>query len=226
LANLECLHNVMEASVTAGANEFIYLSSHTVYGARRENPVPITEDYKSKPLVGFQYSMTKALSEQALWDFHRQHPELNITILRCCMVMGPGEGYVARALNKPLLLMVSGYNPPIQFIHGQDLARLLAWFCDNPVPGVFNVAGNGALPYSDVARILGKKAVTLPSFLAYPLVQAAWRLGLQKEASRGGLDLVRYPIVLSTDKLLKNTGFQCQYASEGALRAYVESRSR
>ncbi len=54
LVNLECLYNVMEASAAAGVEHFIYLSSHAVYGARPENPVPIDEGYKSKPSVGFQ----------------------------------------------------------------------------------------------------------------------------------------------------------------------------
>jgi UDP-glucose 4-epimerase len=216
----------MEASVAAGVQHFIYLSSHTVYGARPENPALITEDYKSKPSVGFQYSMTKALSEQALWDFQRHHSQLKVTILRCCMVMGPGSGYVARTLNKPILLKVAGYDPELQFIHQDDLVDLLGFLCDNPAEGVFNVAGEGALRYSQVIKILGKKAITLPSALAYPLVQLTWRLGLQRGASRAGLDFVRYPIVLSTDKLKSSLKFQCHFTSEEALRDYAESHKR
>ena len=48
--NLEALRAVLDSCRRARVSNFVYLSSHTVYGPRRESPVPITEDEPLRPL--------------------------------------------------------------------------------------------------------------------------------------------------------------------------------
>lgn len=222
--NILGLENLLRACPAGQVNHFIYLSSHTVYGAYRDNPVPITEEAPLRPLARFQYSQSKALSEEMLQQFARENPAIGVTVLRCCMVIGHGSNnYVARAFQKPMLIKVEGQDPPLQFIHEKDLARLLALFGLEPRAGVFNVAGEGVIHYSRLAQILGRRMLSLPPFIAYPLVRLTWRLGLQKNATAEGLDLVRYPMVLSTGKIKQATGFQFQYSAEEAVSSYVAS---
>jgi hypothetical protein len=89
---------------------------------------------------------------------------------------------------------------------------------------VFNVAGEGVVFYREVAEIARSKLVTLPSSLAYPLVQLTWALGIQRESTASGLNLVRYPMLMSTGQLKKATGYRFQYTSREALAAYTNSR--
>ena len=68
------------------------------------------------------------------------------------------------------------------------------------------VAGDGVVFYKELAKIIKSKMINLPAFLAYGLAQLSWNLHIQRESTASGLDLVRYPMVLSTGKLTKATG--------------------
>ena len=47
------------------------------------------------------------------------------------------------------------------------------------------------------------------------------RLVIQKDSPATGFNFVRYPLVLRTGKLKKETGFRFHYTSEEALMAYL-----
>ena len=202
----------------------IYLSSHTIYGAHADNPIPITEEREPRPLPNFQYGQTKFLSEQRLLKFAEENPDVIVTILRCCMVMGPeGGSRVTQGFDKPALLKIAGANPPLQFIHNADLARILAMLSVNPQPGTFNLAGKGVLKYGDAAKIMGKRLVALPSSFAYPVVDATWKFGVQKDASSIGLNFIRYPVIMATGRLRQATGYKFRYTAKEAVTAFAAS---
>ena len=222
--NLQGLNNVLKSCTTSKVRLLIYLSSHTVYGAHRDNPIPIIEEAAMRPIASFQYSMDKYLSEQVLGDYSRGNSQTSVTILRTCVVMGPSaDNFVSRALFKPVLIGVWGHDPPLQFVHEYDLARLLRLLIMEPQPGVYNVAGESVVSYTKLARLSRRKLVFLPPVIAYPLTQIAWKLGVQKDSPAAGLDFVRYPMVISTAKLKKETGFQFHFTSEEALTAYIST---
>ena len=221
-SNLRGLRNVLRGCNLARVRHLVYLSSHTVYGAHRDNCIPITEDTPLRPSARFQYSMDKYLSEQVLDDFARSEAQTKVTVLRTCVVMGSSaDNFVTKTFFKPVLVGVRGHNPPLQFVHEYDLARLIHALIMAPHPGVYNVAGEGVVPYSKLVSLASRKLLALPSFVAYPLVQWSWRLGIQKGSTAGGLDFVRYPVVMSTAKLKKEVDFRFRYTSEEALTTYL-----
>jgi len=224
-ANLTGVQSVLKACHAAKVSSFIYLSSHTVYGAHKDNPVPIAEETPSRPSLGFQYSWDKALCEGIVQEFARENPEVSVTVLRSCVVMGPGaDNFVTQAFFKPVLIGVMGYDPPLQFVHEDDVAKLLHLLIMEPCPGTFNVAGEGVVRYTRMAHLAGRRLVFLPPVLAYPLTQMAWKLGIQKDSPAAGLDFIRYPVVVSTGKLKKETGFRFSYTSEETLMAYLSGK--
>ena len=77
--------------------------------------------------------------------------------------------------------------------------------------------------YREMAEIIKSKLINLPSFLAYPLAQLSWQLHLQREATSGGLDLVRWPILMSTGKLHKTIGYRFWHTGLDALTAFANS---
>ena len=225
-ANLEGVHSVLNACHASEVTNIIYLSSHTLYGPHRDNPVPITEELPLRPPYGFQYSHDKALCEGEIRQFATKNPDVTVTILRSCVVMGPeADNYVTRSFFKPILLGVMGCDPPFQFVHEDDVAKLLHLFIMEPHSGIFNVAGEGVIHYKRMAHLCNRKLLFLPSAVAYPLTQLTWNLGIQKAAPSIGLDFVRYPITVSTDKLKRETGFDFSYTSEEALMAYLLGRN-
>ena len=67
------------------------------------------------------------------------------------------------------------------------------------------------------------KLLALPPFLATPLVRCTWRLGIQRRSNRSELDLLRYPILLSTGKLEQATGYQPRYTSLETVTSFANS---
>lgn len=222
--NLAALESVLESSARAGVNHIVYLSSHTVYGAHADNPIPLTDAAPLRPIPDFPYGYDKFLSEQMLQEFQETHPDIAVTILRSCMVLGPSAGnYITRAFFRPWLLRVLGYNPPLQFVYEDDLARILTIVVQRRLSGVFNVAGDGVVFYKEFAELIKSRLINLPAFLAYGLVQLSWNLHVQRESTACGLDLVRYPMVLSTGKFNKATGYRYWHTSLEALSAFANS---
>ena len=222
--NVGGTENILKAAAATGVKNIIYLSSHTVYGAHPDNPIPITEEAPIRPNRGFQYAEQKAASEKLLLRFAEENPDVRVTILRCCVVMGPrASNFVTQAFFKPLLIGVWRYDPPMQFVHEDDLARLMGVLVKDPKPGIFNVAGPRVVRYSRLAKLAGKPLIFLPATIAYPMTQLAWALGLQKDSPAVGLDLIRYPIVLSTGKIWSETDYRFQFTSEDALMSFVSA---
>lgn len=223
-ANLDALAAVLDSCVRAGLRHFIYLSSHTVYGARPANPIPLTEKASPRPLPGFPYGYDKYLSELTIQRFAEQHTDVKVTILRSCIVLGPsGASSMTSGLFRPWLLGVLNYNPPLQFLHEDDLARVLNIIVRRKLPGVFNVAGEGVVYYDEVTEIIKSRLIILPAFLVYPLAQLTWNLRLQRDSTGSGLDLVRYPMVLSTGKLTQATGYRFRHTSLETLTSFANS---
>ena len=77
---------------------------------------------------------------------------------------------------------------PLQLVHENDLAKLLYQLVMEPHGGTFNVAGEGVVFYSELARISRRRLVSLPAAVAYPLTQMAWNLGVQKDSPSVGLN--------------------------------------
>jgi len=217
----------LDACREAGVGHILYLSSHSVYGAHPDNPIPLTEESPARPLPGFQYSKYKGITEGMFLDFARSNPQVCLTILRACVVMGPAaDNSVTKALFKPAILGVSGFNPPMQFLHEDDLVELMVTVLLRRVPGIFNAAGSGSVPYYELARLSGKRLIALPSALLSFIMGLTWRLRLQEESPPAGLEFIKHPVVLSTEKAERELGFKFRYSSREALAAFLAARAR
>ena len=224
-ANLDTLKSVLDSCAKAGVRHFVFLSSHMAYGAYRDNPVPLRDDAPLRALPHSPYGYDKLLAEELVRDFAAKHPNIAVTILRPCSVLGPNTHIsVARGMFRPLLLAVGGYNPPLQFLYEDDLARVLDIVISREIPGVFNLAGEGVVFYRELADVIQSKLVSLPAFMAYPLVRLTWNMGFQRESTAAGLDLVRYPILLDSSNLRRVTGYRCRHTSLETLTAFANSR--
>lgn len=222
--NLDMLKSVLDSCVRAGVSHFIYISSHTVYGPHPDNAIPLPDTAPLRPLPDFPYGYDKFLSEQIIEEFAEQHQDIKTTVLRACVVLGPNaDDPISKAFFQPVLLGVLDYNPPLQFLYEDDLARVIGIIIGEEIPGVFNVAGEGVVFYQELAKITKSKLINLPALLAYPLAQLTWDLGIQRDATASGLDLIRYPIVLDSGRLRQVTGYQFWHTSLETLTSFTNS---
>jgi UDP-glucose 4-epimerase len=217
--DIEGTKNLLDACRQAKVKHLLYLSSHTVYGARKDNPMLLTEDAPLRPISGFQYSQDKVEIEQALRDFTNSTNNITLTILRSCPVVGANAvGSATTIMFTPFVMLgVIGSDAPMQFIHEDDLINLIGLFIKHKKGGIYNVAGDGTLKYSEVARTLHKRLLKLPGKLLELVVSFSWTTHLQSAAPAGCLKFIQYPPVVSTDKLKRELRYKFQYSSREAL---------
>lgn len=222
--NEQALRSVLDSCVRSGVRHFIYLSSHTVYGSRPDNPIALTEQAPLRPVPEFSFGYDKFSAEQVLGGFTDEHQDTRVTILRCCSVLGPGANRdVSRIFLEPRPIRVWGYNTPFQFLHEDDVARVLTNIIHRRIDGVFNLAGEGVAFFQEVSEMLPGRILSLPKFLAYPLVKVTRGIGLQRSITTAELDLIRYPTLLSTAKLGMATGYRARYTAVEAVTSFVNS---
>ena len=179
--NLATLRSVMASCVKARVAHLIYISSHTVYGAHSDNPIPITDNAPLRASPDFPYAHDKHQSEIALAEFTQAQKDVKVTVLRTCTVLGHGAANIeSQDFFRPWLFGIMDSAPPLQFIYNDDLARVISIIIQRQIQGTFNVAGNGVVHYREMAQIIQSRVVILPAFILYPLVRLLRRIHLQK----------------------------------------------
>jgi len=215
--DIEGAKNVLEASKHAGVKKIIMTSSTTVYGTWPDSPV-YTEESPVRPHPTYYYSKHKVEIEKMCNAFNN---DIALTIFRPCLVLGPTtEQFYSKLLHWPILPLVGGSNPEMQFVHEDDIGRAYEFFLMNDHEGIFNIVGEGTITWKEVIETAGKRAVKMPDSVVYPLLKALWGLhlvGIPPEI----LDFVKYRWVASGEKA-KKVGFAPQYTSKEALLSFLK----
>jgi UDP-glucose 4-epimerase len=216
--------NLLDACRKAGAKHLVYLSSHTAYGAYKDNPVPLNEDCTLRPIPGFQYSHDKVEIERAMRDFTATGTKTTLTILRSCPVVGANAvGTATTIMFQPFVMVgVIGCAAPMQFVHEDDLVNIIGLCVKLKKGGIYNVAGDGVVQYSEVAHILKKKLLRLPGGLLKAVITFSWVTHLQSASPASGLEFIKYPPVVSTAKLKRELGYEFKYSSKEALTCLAD----
>ena len=127
----------------------------------------------------------------------------------------------SKALTLPAVPSILGFDPLVQFVEEDDVVRCLEFVMSEQVPGIYNVAGDGRLPWSEVAAICGKRTFPLPPVFTGLAGGALSRLGVT-ELPPELLDLLRYGRG-ADNRRLKRAGFQYRYTSAGAVESFARA---
>ena len=223
--NINGLANALEGCANSGVRRLLYLSSATVYGAHSDNPPLLTEASPLRPLSGFAYSDAKVEAETLLTDFAARHPDMGVCILRASPILGArADNFIAHNLARRLSVAVRGYDPPMQFLHEDDAADVMATCLLGGAAGIYNIGGRGGIRRSEMAALAGGRLLRLPAALLYGLTGLSWRLGLQSSSPSCGLNFIRYPWAVSAAKLEREHGLAARYSSREAWTAFAAGR--
>ena len=155
--------NVLQACLRCGVKQLVYASSGAAYGYHADNPVPLHE---TDPLRGndeFAYSKHKRLCEEMLARARQDHPELEQLVFRPGTILGETVASPITAMfERPALVGVLGSDTPFVFIWDEDVAGAIVHGIREQRSGVYNLAGDGALPLREIAMRLGKHRVVFP----------------------------------------------------------------
>lgn len=199
--NVHGTRNLLEAAAKAGVKRFVHVSSAAVYGAHPTNDVPLDEDAPLRANPDFSWAYQHLLAEELVTAWADNHPDVAVTVLRPVTTLGPGaNNFVARHFEQPVLPVVRENEPPVQFLHVDDLATAIERAVITPLPGVFNVAPDGWLSTRELAHLLGKRVVSVPEAVAFSAARRLWSHGVLG-APPGALHYVMYPWVLTSERL-------------------------
>ena len=222
--DVEGSRNILKCVQAARIPYLVYLSSTTSYGPHPDNPEIFDETYPRRGHAGYLYSKYKAEVDHIMLEFMQQNPNQDMFVIRAPIILGPNTRNVVTQMTElPVLVGVRGFDPPMQFLHEQDLQRLLAWSIHRKPKGVFNVTGHGIIRYSQIMKHLKKPSVWVPASLLYPALGALWSLRMVPFPA-SILDFVRYPWVASGQKFLEAYDFKPEFSSEEAFLAYARAR--
>jgi UDP-glucose 4-epimerase len=201
---------VLRAAAEAGTQQVLVTSSATAYGAFPDNPKPIAEDWPVRGQPDFSYARHKADADRACQLWALQNPDRVMTIVRPCIVFGPNvDNYISRTWeNSAFLPILDGVDEEFQLVHEDDLVSAIIGLLDARAGGAFNVAGDGTITWKESAEMIGLKTRVMSMKAMRRIYAAAWALRAPRvESPPGNLNFIRYPWVVSNDKLKSAIGW-------------------
>ena len=131
-------------------------STFYVYGASPYNPALLDEDAPLKASEVTQDLVDSVELESLAQIYLWKYPELNITILRPCNVLGPGvKNSMSLLLARPLAPVLMGFSPLMQFLHVDDMADAHVAALEQNHPGIYNVAPEDWVAYQEAVKQCG-----------------------------------------------------------------------
>ena len=200
----------------------IVKSATAVYGCGPEDPTWFTED--TPPSRALRRPVERSLDqvEGYVRDFAEDNPHVVVSLLRFSNVIGSEiVTPLTRALELPLVPSMFGFDPRFQFVHEDDVVRSILFVLGHNLSGVYNVAGDGLLPWTEVASLCGKSTFPLPPYISDALLWPVKRLGIV-DLPEEYLNLLRFGRGVDNRKL-KDAGFEYDYTSAQSVKAFIEA---
>jgi UDP-glucose 4-epimerase len=192
-------------------HKVIMQSGTFVYGADPLNPNFLSESSALREHPRSRFINDKIEAEREAQRLARENPDLTVTVLRFAAILGPRiRNYITRFFARPFCPTLMGYDPLLQFLHEDDAVDALKLACDEDTGGVFNIVGEGVLPYSTILAMMGRVPMPIPHFLAYPLAQALWATQIF-DSPPNLLDFLRFLCVADGSKAHDVMGYRARY---------------
>ena len=222
--DVEGTRNVLDACRAEGVGKLIVTSSGAAYGYHPDNPEWLDEDDAIRGHEAFAYARHKRLVEEMLARAREEHPELAQLVFRPGTILGEGtRNQITALFEKPVMLGIAGSASPFVFIWDEDVVACLVRGVREPVTGVFNLAGDGALTTRELARRMGKPYLPLPAWLVRGALAVLRPLGLSRYGPEQ-VDFLRYRPVLSNRRLKEAFGYTPLKTSAEVFDLYWEGR--
>jgi len=199
----------LDSATAAGASVFVLVSSARIYGADPRHDMLMTEE---QPLAGrFDDTSLEAVAEadRICCDQARgavgAAPGMRIVVLRPVHLLGPGaDGPLARYLAADRVRGRFGFDPFVQVMHTDDLARAIDCAVEAEISGPYNVVGAGGLPLSKLVGVAGASRITGPTGVLVDLVAG---LGIDLTARMDDRDL-RYVLSVDGSSFARDSGYE------------------
>ncbi|MEE2786577.1 MAG: SDR family oxidoreductase [Myxococcota bacterium] len=205
--NLKGTDRIMEYCVRFGVRKLVILSSANVYGPRPDNTQFLTED---APLMGSErFSKIRALVavDMHAQSFFWKHPQVETVILRPVHILGSVKNAPSNYLRLKRPWVVAGFDPMVQVIHENDVARAIEACLTPGIQGIFNVAGCPPTALSELLQRAGCQPVPVPHLIADTMLERLWKMRLTTFPAPE-LDHLRYVCMVDGTRATKVLRFE------------------
>ena len=212
--NINGSKNVFHACLDTSTPWLIQVSSMAAFGAHPDNAFPLHEDDNPRGDCRCYYSYSKAEIEHYLLRLNQQHPELQVTILRPCVIVGRHmDNTISWLFGHRIALSLRGSDPHTQYIHEDDLAEAVRLVLEHGAKGIYHVTSDDTISFSQMARRAGMFAPAVPADLTCAMADIAYRLRLSPISSHW-INMFRHSMVGSNAKIKQDLGWRPSYTSE------------
>ena len=223
-ANVLGTQKLLDLSHKYGIKRVVVLSTFHVYGAVAYNPALIDEAAPLKS-AGLSADLIDSVELENLANIYLwRYPELNITILRPCNIVGPGvRNTISTLLASERAPVLAGFSPMMQFIHIDDMADAIVLAYKKPTRGVYNVAPQDWVAYQHALKLCGCKRIQVPSI---PPMVPKMILGTLKLKIFPSylMAFFKYPVVIDGRAFVNEFGFEPKRPLKEIFRFYRENK--
>jgi len=216
--------NVLEACVAAHVRRIVVTSSGAAYGYHADNPPWLSEDDPVRGNEEFAYSHHKRLVEEMLAGYRRTHPALEQVVFRVGTILGETtRNQITALFDRPRPIAIRGSASPFVFIWDRDVAGAIEHAIFGGPPGIYNVAGDGALSIQEIAARLGKRCLTIRPGVLRAVLAVLHPLRLSRYGPEQ-VNFLRYRPVLDNRRLKEVFGYVPQLSSAEVFELFRRSR--
>jgi len=208
--NLGGTRNFLDACCAAGISRAVVVGSAIAYGARKDNPLLLDEAAPLRAGSGFIYAHHKRLCDEMCQRFGKEQPGTKLAVLRPPIVLGRYvDNYFSRMFFKPKVVYPRWSDPAMQFVHEGDVADAILALLACDAPGAFNMAPEGTIRFSELAWECKRAAFGMPYPILWALSAFTYTARIRRlnETPPGALAYIRYPWLVTGDRLRRETGF-------------------
>ncbi len=216
--------NLLAAAGQSGSpvRQVVVKSSTLVYGSASTDPTWFREEMSRTSPAKTRVERSLLEVEGFVRDFAEDNPATVVSVLRFANVLGTDiVTPISTNLSRSICPSIAGYDPLLQFVEEDDVVRCLEHVTRQRIPGLYNVAGAGKLPWSEVTDICGTRLLPISPVGTHGAAAPLVRLGLI-EFPPELESLLRYGRGVDTTRIGK-TGFSCRYTTAGAVESFIRA---
>jgi UDP-glucose 4-epimerase len=199
---------LLAACEQAGTVETIIVrGSAAIYGAEPNGPEFFTEDMARHFPLRTRFQRDIGELESYFENHSRRHPDATVMMLRYQPSLSAAlESPLTRYLRQPIVPVRMGFDPLLQFVHGDDAVGALEAAVRHPVRGAVNVAGEGSISLTRLLRLAGRATIPVPGPLFGVTLGAIARLGFPRLPPEA-VPWLRNGVTIDVTRLVEEVGF-------------------
>jgi len=162
--NLIGTKTILNLCLKFKVKKFVFLSTFHVYGALSDNPVYLTEESSLRASLNYPELRDVVEMDQIVSSWMWQHQnEIQTIVLRPCNIVGPTiNNTISEYFKTNFAPIPIDFNPTFQFIHQEDMARVIMNSINHFSLGIFNCAPDDTITLNEVSSLNNKFKTRVP----------------------------------------------------------------